>query len=292
MRGPAEGFVEVTGGRIWYRVAGEGREGVCLLCLHGGPGFTHDYVSSLEDLASDRPVVFYDQLGSGRSDRPRDSSLYRLERYVDEVMMIRDALGLARVHLLGQSWGGALALAYALTGPPGIESLILASPLLSTPRWLHDARRLRSELPQDIQRTLRDHEEAGFTGCPEYVAATFEFYRRHLCRLDPWPAELERSFAGMSGDVYGTMWGPTEFHATGNLLGLDLEPRLGELRMPVLFTCGRHDEATPETVGSFRDAVDGAELEVFEDSSHTAHLEERNRYMEVVRRFLGRVEMG
>jgi proline iminopeptidase len=287
-----EGFVEVTGGRIWYRVAGEGREGVCLLCLHGGPGFTHDYVSSLEDLASERPVVFYDQLGSGRSDRPRDSSLYRLERYVDEVMMVRDALGLARVHLLGQSWGGALALAYALTGPPGIESLILASPLLSTPRWLNDARRLRAELPQDIQRTLRDHEEAGFTGCPEYVAATFEFYRRHLCRLDPWPAELERSFAGMSGDVYGTMWGPTEFHATGNLLELDLEPRLGELRMPVLFTCGRHDEATPETVGSFRDAVDGAELEVFEDSSHTAHLEERDRYMEVVRRFLGRLETG
>jgi proline iminopeptidase len=288
----SEGFVEVTGGRIWYRVAGEGREGVCLLCLHGGPGFTHDYVSSLEDLASDRPVVFYDQLGSGRSDQPGDSSLYRLERYVDEVMMVRDALGLARVHLLGQSWGGALAVAYALTGPPGIESLILASPLLSTPRWLQDARRLRSELPQDIQRTLRDHEEAGFTGCPEYVAATFEFYRRHLCRLDPWPAELERSFAGMSGNVYGTMWGPTEFHATGNLLELDLEPRLGELRIPVLFTCGRHDEATPETVGSFRDAVDGAELEVFEDSSHTAHLEERDGYMEVVRRFLGRVEMG
>lgn len=285
-----EGFVEVTGGRVWYRIAGEGREGVCLLCLHGGPGFTQDSVSSLEGLADERPVVFYDQLGSGRSDRPEDPSLYHLERYVDEVMQVRDELGLARVHLLGHSWGGSLALAYALAGHPGIDSLILASPLLSTARWLEDARRLRSALPEDVQRTLTGHEEAGFTGCPEYVEATMAFYHRHLCRLDPWPEELERAFAGMGLDVYETMWGPTEFHATGNLIELDLEPRLGELRMPVLFTCGRHDEATPETVGSFREAVPGAQLAVFEESSHTPHLEERDRYVQVLREFLHGVE--
>jgi proline iminopeptidase len=86
------------------------------------------------------------------------------------------------------------------------------------------------------------------------------------------------------------MWGPTEFHATGTLVELDLTPRLAELRLPVLFTCGRHDEATPETVGSFRNAVEGAELAVFEESSHTAHLEEPDRYLDVVRRFLGRAE--
>jgi proline iminopeptidase len=130
----SEGFVQVAGGRVWYRVAGEDREGVCLLCLHGGPGFTHDSVASLEALASDRMVVFFDQLGSGRSDRPGDHSLYRLERYVDQVMRVRDELGLARVHLFGHSWGGGLAAAYALAGHPGIESLILASPLLSTAR--------------------------------------------------------------------------------------------------------------------------------------------------------------
>jgi proline iminopeptidase len=285
-----EGFVEVTGGRVWYRIAGEDREGLCLLCLHGGPGFTHDSVTSLEGLASDRPVVFYDQLGSGRSDRPGDPSLYRLERYVDEVMRVRDELGLARIHLLGHSWGGGLAVAYALAGHPGIESLILASPLVSTAKWLEDAGRLRSALPQEIRQTLDRHEEAGFTECPEYVEATMAFYHRHLCRLDPWPDELERGFAGMGSDVYETMWGPTEFHATGNLLHLDLAPRLGDLTVPVLFTCGRYDEATRETVASFRDAVDGAELEVFEESSHTAHLEERDRYLETVRSFLSRVE--
>jgi proline iminopeptidase len=290
MRGEPEGFIDVPGGRVWYRVAGGDRSGVPLLGLHGGPGFTHDTLLTLDGLTSDRPVVLYDQLGSGRSDRPGDPDLYRVERFVEEVDRVREGLGLDRFHLLGHSWGGTLALSYALTGPAGLESLILASPLVSTSRWLEDARRLRSELPQEVQRVLDDHEERGFTGCPEYVAATYKFYRRHLCRKEPWPEELERGFAGMSTDVYETMWGPTEFHATGTLLDLDLAPRLEELRLPVLFTCGRHDEATPATVGSFSDAVPGAELAVFEESSHTAHLEESDRYLDVARAFLQRAE--
>jgi proline iminopeptidase len=290
MREAPEGVIEVPGGRVWYRVAGADRQGVPLLCLHGGPGFTHDTLATLEGLASERPVVLYDQLGSGRSERPGDPDLYRVELYVEQVRRVREALGLDRIHLLGHSWGGTLALSYALTGPAGLESLVLASPLVSTSRWLEDARRLRSQLPEDMQRTLREHEERDFTGCPEYVAATLSFYRRHLCRLDPWPQELERGFAGMGLDVYETMWGPTEFHATGTLVELDLAPRLAELRLPVLFTCGRHDEATPDTVGSYRSAVAGAELVVFEGSSHTAHLEEPDHYLEVLRRFLARAE--
>ena len=288
MRGEPEGFIDVPGGRVWYRVAGADRSGVPLLGLHGGPGFTHDTLLTLDGLASDRPVVLYDQLGSGRSDRPTDLGFCRVERFVEEVGAVREALGLDRIHLLGHSWGGALALGYALTDPNGLQSLVLASPLVSTSRWLEDARRLRSELPEEVQRVLDDHEERGFTGCPEYVAATQEFYRRHLCRLTPWPEELEHGFAGMSTDVYESMWGPTEFHATGTLMELDLVPRLGELRLPVLFTCGRHDEAAPDTVGSFRDAVPGAELALFEESSHTAHLEESERYLDVVRGFLER----
>jgi proline iminopeptidase len=290
MKGEPEGFVDVPGGRVWYRTSGGERPGIPLLGLHGGPGFTHDTLLTLEGLASDRPVVLYDQLGSGRSDQPADPELYRLERFVEEVGRVREELDLDRIHLLGHSWGGALALAYALTAPTGLRSLILASPLASTSRWLQDARRLRSELPQGVQRVLDSHEERGFTGCPEYLAATAEFYRRHLCRLSPWPDELERGFAGMSGDVYESMWGPTEFHATGTLMDLDLTPRLGELQLPVLFTCGRYDEATPGTVGSFRDAITGAELAVFEESSHTAHLEEADRYLRVVQGFLRRVE--
>lgn len=290
MREPSEGFVEVPGGRVWYRVASTGGQGVPLLGLHGGPGFTHDTLRTLEGLAPDRPVVLFDQLGSGRSDRPGDPDLYRLERYVEEVGRVRDALQLDRIHLLGHSWGGTLALSYALSGPPGLESLVLASPLVSTARWIEDARRLRADLPEDVQRTLREHEEREFTGCPEYMAATVTFYRRHLCRLEPWPEELERGFAGMGLDVYETMWGPTEFHATGSLVDLDLAPRLRELRLPVLLTCGRHDEATPNTMSSFREAVPGAELIVLEESSHTAHLEETERYLELLRKFFRGVE--
>jgi proline-specific peptidase len=290
MRGDPEGFIDVPGGRVWYRVAGADRPGVPLLGLHGGPGFTHDTLLTLDGLASDRPVVLYDQLGSGRSDRPGDPDLYRVERFVEEVGRVREGLGLDRIHLLGHSWGGTLALSYTLTGPADLESLILASPLVSTSRWLEDARRLRSELPEEVQRVLDDHEEREFTGCPEYVAATYEFYRRHLCRKEPWPEELERGFAGVGLDVYETMWGPTEFHATGTLLDLDLVPRLEELRLPVLFTCGRYDEASPDTVASFTGAVPGAEMVVFEQSSHTAHLEESERYLDVVRAFLQRIE--
>jgi proline iminopeptidase len=282
-----EGFVEVPGGRVWYRVVGDG-DRTPLLCLHGGPGFTHDSVATLGRLGRERPVVLFDQLGSGRSDRPGDPKLYRVERYVDEVARVREDLALDRFHLWGHSWGGALALSYALTGPFGLQSLTLASPLVSTARWVEDANRLRSQLPEEVQRTLRNHEEREFTGCPEYVTATATFYRRHLCRLDPWPEELERAFAGMGADVYETMWGPTEFHATGTLVGFDLVPQLPELRLPVLFTCGRHDEAAPETVSSFRDIVPGADLALFEDSSHTAHLEERDRYLDAVRSFLAR----
>jgi proline iminopeptidase len=285
-----EGFVEVPGGRVWYRVAGSERRGVPLLCLHGGPGFTHDSIAPLEGLGSDRPVVLYDQLGSGKSDRPGDASLYRLERYVEEVERVRQAVASGPLHLFGHSWGSALALAYAFTAPEDLQSLILASPLVSTARWLEDAGRLRAELPDDVQEALQRHEEAGFTGCPEYVSATAAFYRRHLCRLDPWPEELERSFAEMGADVYETMWGPTEFYATGSLRELDLVPRLGEISVSVLFTCGRHDEARPETVASFTERVPGAEMVVFEESGHCAPLEETERYLEVVRDFLGRVE--
>jgi alpha-beta hydrolase superfamily lysophospholipase len=112
MREPSEGFVEVPGGRVWYTVASTGGQGVPLLGLHGGPGFTHDTLRTLEGLAPDRPVVLFDQLGSGRSDRPGDPDLYRLERYVEEVARVRDALQLDRIHLLGHSWGGTLALSY------------------------------------------------------------------------------------------------------------------------------------------------------------------------------------
>lgn len=282
-------MVEVPGGRVWYESVGTGNA-VPLLVLHGGPGFTHEYVRSLEALGDTRLVVFYDQLGCGRSDRPQDPGLWTVERSVRELQAVRDALGLNRLHLLGQSWGSMLATEYVLGRPGGIVSLTLASPCISIRRWTEDAERLKKDLPQELQRTIEEHERVGSTACPEYAAAMVVYYRRHVCRMQPWPAELERAFAGSGHQVYETMWGPSEFTATGRLRTFDRADRLHEIDIPTLFTCGRYDEATPDTVGWYQGLLPGAELAVFEQSAHLAHLEERERYEEVLRTFLARQE--
>ncbi len=286
-----EGMTDVPGGRVWYRIAGD-RGGLPLLVLHGGPGFTSEYVRSLEDLAAERPVVFYDQLGCGRSERPDDPRLWTVERSVAELAAVRKALGLDRLHILGQSWGTMLATEYGLTQPGGITSFIMASPCISIPRWVQDARRLRQALPDDVNACIDRHEASGFTGCPEYQAAMLVYYRRHVCRLDPWPDELERAFATQGAPVYQTMWGPSEFTATGNLREFDRSSRLGELTVPTLWTCGRHDEATPETVAWYSSLQPGSELIVFEASSHLAHLEERRRYNQAVSAWLRKQEQA
>ena len=283
----AQGLVDVPGGRVWYQRVGSG-DGVPLLVLHGGPGFTHEYMRSLEALADTRPVVFYDQLGCGRSDHPQDAGLWTVERSVAELKAVRDALGLTRLHLLGQSWGTMLATEYVFGRPEGIVTLILASPCISIARWTEDAERLKKGLPDEVQRTIAEHERMGSIACPEYVAATLVYYRRHVCRMEPWPVELEKAYAGVGQQVYETMWGPSEFAATGTLRTFDRASRLPEIDIPTLFTCGRYDEATPETVAWYQSLVPGAELTVFEESAHLAHLEERERYQAVVRSFLAR----
>jgi len=162
-----EGFVEVPAGRVWYGIAGEGN-GVPLLTLHGGPGAGHDYLEPLEGLGNERPVVFYDQLGCGKSEIPDDERLWRVERFVEEVGAVRKALGLERVHLLGQSWGGMLAIEYALTRPPGVVSLVLANTTASIEEFASEARRLIAELPGDAAETIERCEAEGKTDSPEY----------------------------------------------------------------------------------------------------------------------------
>jgi proline-specific peptidase len=283
-----EGYVDVPGGRVWYRAVGEG--GVPLLCLHGGPGYPHDYLEALDGLGNRRRVIFYDQLGCGRSDRPDDDSLWTVERFVEELVTVRDALGLDRLHLFGSSWGGMLAMQYVLDRKPQLESLILCSSPASIPRWVEDCNRLLAELPQEDQDTIRRHEAEGFLGCPEYAAAVLTFYRRHLCRLTPWPDGLERSFAGAGLQVYHHMNGPTEFTVVGTLKDWDVTDRLGEIGVPTLLTGGRYDECRPEHLEGMRDRIPDSELVIFEESSHTAFAEERDRYLEVLNGFLDRVE--
>jgi proline-specific peptidase len=290
-----EGTIAFHGYNTWYRIVGAGEElgKFPLLALHGGPGATHDYLEPLEALAaSGRRVIFYDQLGCGNSDQPHDSSLWTIPLFVEEVGAIRSALGLDRVHLLGQSWGGQLALEYMLTRPSGVVSLTLASSLASATRWEGEARRLRAALPLEVQQVLDAHEAAGTTTDPAYQAASLEYYKRHVCRIFPWPPCVQSAFDKMAAnsEVYNTMWGPTEFVLSGTLRGWSVEERLAELALPTLLTSGRYDESTPAINAVMQRGIAGSTWTIFEQSAHMAHVEETAGYLQVLGDFLSRVE--
>ncbi|MEO7652152.1 MAG: proline iminopeptidase-family hydrolase, partial [Bryobacteraceae bacterium] len=233
-----------------------------------------------------RPVIFYDQLGCGKSDRPADPSLWCAQRFVRELAQLREALGLERFHLLGHSWGAMLAVDYLLAGGTGVERLILASPALSIPRWMEDADRLRRLLPAGVQAVLDGHEAAGTTRSEAYDRASEEYYKRFLCRVNPTPEPMQRSHDAAGAAVYQAMWGPSEFEVTGNLRDYDRTGSLGKITTPTLFTCGRFDEATPEATAWYHSLVPGSQFVVFEQSAHMAHMEEPARYLAVLRGFL------
>lgn len=286
---PSEGYVQVTGGRIWYRVVGTGK-GTPLLILHGGPGVPSLYLESMAGLGSDRPVIFYDQLGAGRSDHVTDTSLFTIERFVEELATLRAALDLEEIHLYGHSWGTILAVESMLTKPEGVRSVILASPALSMPRWQEDARDLLAALPDSIRATIEHNEAAGTVESPEYQAATMQFYAQYLARRQPWSAEVESTFAQMNKTLYGFMNGPSEFTITGTLQNYDATDRLGRIGVPVLFTTGRYDEATPATVQYYHSLIPGSKLAILQSSGHLTMHDEPEEYRRILREFLAEVD--
>ncbi len=289
-----EGFVPVEDGyRVWYRSIGGGaeQESVPLLCLHGGPGVPHDYLENLALMASEkRRVIFYDQLGCGFSDVPENTARWQIPRFVTELATVRKELGLERVHILGQSWGGMLAIEYALTQPQGLESLILANTTPSIPLWVAEADRLREQLPPEVNAALLKHEAAGTTDDSEYQEAMLVFYDRHVIRIKPMPEFVQRGFDRLSQPVYYTMNGPSEFHVIGTIKDWDRTARLAEISVPTLIVSGRYDESTPVINEILHKGIPGSEWVVFEQSSHLAHAEEPELYMKTVLAFLGKVE--
>ena len=287
-----EGRAPFRGHETWYRVTGAlDAPKPPLICLHGGPGATHDYLDNFADLAGpDRAVIHYDQLGNGHSTHLRDAdpTFWTVELFLDELDNLLAYLGIIpRYDLLGQSWGGMLGAEHAVRQPPGLRRLVIADSPASMTTWLSEANRLRALLPADVQDTLLRHEAAGTTDTSDYVAATRVFYDRHVCRV-PWPPEVARSFGAMAEDstVYGTMNGPSEFHVIGSLTGWTVEDRLDRIAVPTLVISGRHDEATELCVRPFVERVPDVRWEVLENSSHLPHVEEREATMRVVRSFL------
>lgn len=283
-----EGFVPIRGHRFYWKSVGDPGGAGTIVTLHGGPGGTHDYLAPFSDLASHGfRVVFYDQLGCGRSDLPSDEGEYSIDRDVEDLEAFRQALGVDRMHLVGSSYGGLLAIAYALAHPTPLRSLTIASGLADVPLAVREMGRLCRELPPPLPSFLDGHGARGEFQHPEYLAAVGEFYRRHLCRLSPWPAELQYTIDHGNSPKYRVMNGPNEFTITGTIRDWDATPRLAEIRVPTLVTVGRYDECTPAVAESIHRGIPGSRLALYARSSHTAFWEERTRYMELLADFLG-----
>jgi proline iminopeptidase len=287
---PAEGFVRVDGGRVWYHRVGSGNQ-TPVLVLHGGPGSCSYYMKPLLALASDRPVIIYDQLGCGKSDRPTDTTLFTVDHYVRELQALRDSLGLREIHLLGHSWGAMLAQAYMGTHPAGVRSLILSSPVVTTAQWEIDADSMIEELPDSIRAAIAKHEANHTTDAPEYVAATKAFYRLHLMRQPPRSqADEDSSSAAFGKQIYEYMWGPSEFTSTGTLKHYDATAWLRSITVPTLFLAGEFDEAAPTSTRRFSRLVPGAEFVMIPGSGHMTHNDNLEAVLTAVRGFLARVE--
>ncbi|TXT51475.1 MAG: proline iminopeptidase [Spirochaetes bacterium] len=280
-----ESYLHVKDKKIWYSVYGEAMPGIPLLVIHGGPGFL-SMPEVVSDLSEDRPVYFYDQYGCGNSERAENPLEYSAAYYVEELAEVRAALGLDTVILMGFSWGTALACLYAIKhGCGGIRGLVLCGPFLSTALWDTDQRANIALMPLVVKEAIVEGESKGDYG-DSYQAAMMEYYRRHVCRLEPWPDSLQKAFSQLNPEVYTSLWGPSEFTITGALRSLDLVPRLGEIPAPVLLVCGDQDEADPRTVKKYQLAFPDAKMAVIPGASHLHHMERPDLYKLIVQDFL------
>ena len=289
----AQGTIAVPGGRVWYERLGAG-DRTPLLTLHGGPGAAHYYLQPfLDRMAAHRPVIVFDQLGCGESEKPDDPALWTLDRAVAELDAVRVALELERCHLFGQSWGGWLALEYLCRGRTGVDGLILASTSASIPQFVAEAGRLIDELPEPHRTALQELGAREAYDDPAYLDAVDVFYRRHLCRLEEWPEAMQRTADELDGNQsYLTLNGPTEFDVIGSLRTWDRTADLAHIAVRTLVTCGAYDEITPACSETIARGLPAARMVVFEESAHCAHLEEPDRYAAVVEAFLADVERG
>lgn len=288
-------MVPVEGGSIYVRVNGDlSGPQAPFIGIHGGPGSGHAGLLPFTAMADERAVILYDQLDSGQSDAPNDPANWRVSRFVDELDRIRDALGIKHWHVAGGSWGGTIALEYGARRRPEMASLIIQSPLISSPRWMADAKILRSQLPAPVQATLTACERPNPPSKNECDAGVREYYSRHvsggggLKEVADYRASRPRR-AGR--DVYVGMWGDNEFSASGSLKNYDGEPLLKKLDSPrTLFVAGEFDEARPQTVAAYARRVPGATFREIKGSRHSIMADAPDEYLALVRAWCARHE--
>ena len=282
--GPGEAYLAVPDGRIWYRKVGTGT-GTPVILLHGGPGFSSYYLKSLEALGSDRPVIRYDQLGGGKSDKISDTTLFTIEHFVRELDSLRAALGYDKFHVVGHSWGTILGLEYYRAHPEHVVSLTLASAALDIPAWERNARRLVKTLSDSAQKAIATREAEKKFDAPDYQHALEEFYGLYVWR-HPVQADLDSTFQTFNQGIYNYMQGPSEFTITGTLKAYDATPFLRSVKIPTLFTVGEFDEANPPTIRRHAAMTPGAKVEVIPGAAHITTWDNPDAMLAVVRRFL------
>ncbi len=285
--------VPVRGGKLYVRVdAAPAAKRAPVLFIHGGPGSSHWYFLPALALADERPVILYDQLDSGRSDTPNDPANWTVERFVSEIDAIRAAFDLDRLHIVGKSWGGTLAIEYAARRPAGLLSVVLAAPLVSTRSWEASTRQRLTELPKDVADAIRRHERDGSVTAPDYLAAiavwdaTFDRRRPVPPAIAAYREAMPRAF---SPRVYGTMWGAGETAASGSLRFYNGEPLLPRIAVPVLFLTGEYDEMLPSAIAQLARRVPHAETRVVPGAGHSAVLDNSEAWVGEIRRWTARL---
>lgn len=286
--GPGEAYLQVPGGRIWYRKAGTGTATPVIL-LHGGPGFSSYYLKSLDPLAGDRPVIRYDQLGGGKSDRNSDTTTFTIDHFVRELDSLRASLGYDKVHVVGHSWGTILGLEYYKAHPEHVASLTLASAALDIPAWQQNVERLVKTLSDSAQKAIALREADGNFAAPDYQHALEEFYGKYVW-LHPVAADLDSTFQTVNEEIYHYMQGPSEFTITGTLKSYNATPFLKQVKVPTLFTVGEFDEADPATIRRQAAMTPGARVTVIPGAAHITTWDNPAYMLNVVRAFLAQAD--
>jgi proline iminopeptidase len=274
-------MLPVMGGqyKVWTKRLGSGP--LKVLVLHGGPGLSHEYLEALESFLPPAGIqmYYYDQLGCNNSDQPQDASLWTLERYVEEVEAVRAGLGLDQFVLYGHSWGGILAIDYALKYQKYLRGLVISNMAASMQSFLRHNNRFKLELPLQTQQRLHELEVRQDYDSPEYQKILIqELYPRMICRTHPWPEPVTRAFRHINSQVYLQMQGKSEFVATGNLRNWDRWDRLHEIEVRSLTVGARYDEMDPQDMERMAQSMRNARYAYCPNGSHLCMWDDQATY--------------
>ncbi len=283
--------------KVWTKRFGSNPR-IKVLLLHGGPGATHEYFESFESFfpAEGIEFIYYDQLGSAYSDQPKDPDLWTVERFVDEVEQVRQALGLDKdnFYLLGSSWGGILAVEYALKHGQNLKGLIISNMMMSIPDYVKYADEvLAKQMDPAALKEIRDLEAKGDFESPRYMELLGpNYYAQHICRLPEWPDAVNRSFAKLNRDIYVLMQGPSEFGASGRLEKWDRKADLKKLAMPTLVIGATHDTMDPAHMKWVAGEVQNGSFLLCPNGSHLDMWDDQETYFPGLLKFLKAVDAG